>query len=308
MVPTSESGGGSTSFFRGGRRRRGRAAPKRAQEAAAGATARRSVDRACRTDRVSGMAHSGLALSDRSGAGCGATTRTDVTGSAGCQRLPVRPIASPSASPASSASVGIGGRRGRRVKRQGKPGQGDGEVRLIWHLAIARTPPSRTRSLPGCEPASVGRGLHHQLVDEQKRHPGLEIVKQLLQLRLLDFAACDHAEETRVCRRALHIELGRQHIAAEFHHCAGDPLQQRCARDRHRRALEIGRAGWHRHFAGPVAPVRPPGVLRAAPASPSRLRPRRAGPITSVIDVTTTNSSRRPRRDIALPPPGSATR
>ena len=69
------------------------------------------------------------------------------------------------------------------------------KLRIIWHLAIARTPPSRIRNLPVSEPDSVERGLDHELIDEQERHPGFEIVEQLLQLRLLDFAARDHAEK-----------------------------------------------------------------------------------------------------------------
>src|SRR5580700_492135 len=67
-----------------------------------------------------------------------------------------------------------------------------------------------------------GWHLNVELVDEQERHSGLEIIEQRLQRRLLEFAVCHHADETGLgVRAALHVKLGRQHIAAGLGHGSG---------------------------------------------------------------------------------------
>src|SRR5712692_12109714 len=53
-----------------------------------------------------------------------------------------------------------------------------------------------------------GRGLNGELFDKQERHSGFEIVDQRLQCRLIDFAAREHADKSRLGLRALQIELG----------------------------------------------------------------------------------------------------
>src|SRR5215475_458596 len=42
---------------------------------------------------------------------------------------------------------------------------------------------------------SAGGRLHHQLVHEQERHAGLDVVEQLLQRGLADLAVRDHRDE-----------------------------------------------------------------------------------------------------------------
>ena len=49
--------------------------------------------------------------------------------------------------------------------------------------------------------------MRHELIDEQKRHSRLEIVQQLLQCRLLDFATCCHPDVAGagLCPLQLHV-------------------------------------------------------------------------------------------------------
>ena len=90
------------------------------------------------------------------------------------------------------------------------------------------------------------RSLHDELIDKQKRHPGFQIVQQLLQVRLLHLATDDQGDEAILGLRPLQVHLRRLHAAAELRDGAGDPLQQRRAGDRYRLAAEERRAGRNR--------------------------------------------------------------
>jgi hypothetical protein len=107
MVPTNDNGGGSSSFFRGGGG--GAGAGSAATTGGGGRRDGEKIGRSRVPDNfVSGIAHSGLALSGCSGADGGATTRTDVTGSLD-EDVTGPPSRVSSAIPASSASVVIVG-------------------------------------------------------------------------------------------------------------------------------------------------------------------------------------------------------
>src|SRR6202035_2705518 len=69
----------------------------------------------------------------------------------------------------------------RPVSFPAPPLSGDREQNA--QLAVARR----------CE---ARRRLHHELIDKQKRHAGLDIVKQPLQARLVDVTACDGGDES----------------------------------------------------------------------------------------------------------------
>src|SRR5258708_13358225 len=65
-----------------------------------------------------------------------------------------------------------------------------------------------------------GRSLDDELIDEQKRHSGFEVVKQLLQSHLLHLATSENTDKSRLAFRALQFDLGRQDVAAAFRHAA----------------------------------------------------------------------------------------
>src|ERR1700751_4424115 len=83
--------------------------------------------------------------------------------------------------------------------------------------------------------ARLGR-LDHQLIDEEEWHAGLELVEQLLQGRLIDLAACNEAHVTLLRLAVFEFDLGGEHVTAHLGDRSGDPLLERRARDRHRRA------------------------------------------------------------------------
>jgi hypothetical protein len=85
--------------------------------------------------------------------------------------------------------------------------------------------------------------LHDQLIDQKKRHSGLEVIQQLLQGRLLELAADRRGNETLFGQRPLQIDLRREDAGANARHGAGQTLQQRRAGNRHRRAFDERRAG-----------------------------------------------------------------
>ena len=90
-----------------------------------------------------------------------------------------------------------------------------------------------------------GRGLLHlniQLIDEQERHAGLQIIEHLLKCGLFHLATDDqpHVAVLGLCPD--HINLRGLDGAADIADGGGDPLQQRGAGDRHRRPLEERRA------------------------------------------------------------------
>src|ERR1700722_14268038 len=58
--------------------------------------------------------------------------------------------------------------------------------------------------------------LNIKLVDEQERHSGFQIVQQGLQRGLFKFAIGDHADKAALGVWALHVKLGRQHVAARL--------------------------------------------------------------------------------------------
>src|SRR6202030_3851588 len=85
--------------------------------------------------------------------------------------------------------------------------------------------------------------LRYELIDEQERHPCLEIIKQLLKRRLLDLAADRDADKTILGLCSLQVHLRIQYVAAEPRNRAGNPLQQVGAADRYRCAFKQRRAG-----------------------------------------------------------------
>src|SRR5262249_16251849 len=154
-----------------------------------------------------GTAHSGLPVRARSRAvgtagrsGCGAQSSAPVAG--GVSRLstgdvaapaPVAPNASPAANPSAMPPYPI-----------------------LWSLTCdpyEHNPPRRPLPLPrdAQEHAHAPsvllsgaglRSLDHQLIDEQERHAGLQVVEQLLQRRLVDLAARHQAHVTLLRFRA----------------------------------------------------------------------------------------------------------
>src|SRR6185312_15046921 len=80
-------------------------------------------------------------------------------------------------------------------------------ARSFCTLPLAGDPEQESQLALAC-----GYHLNVELIDEQKRHAGFQIVKQGLQRRLLEFAIRDHADEAGLGVRALQVKLGRQHI------------------------------------------------------------------------------------------------
>src|ERR1700728_372018 len=91
-------------------------------------------------------------------------------------------------------------------------------------------------------PACRLRSLHLELIDEEKRHPGLEIIEHLLQGRLLELAADDQADEAAFGRRAVEVDLRRQDIASGFGNGGRHPLLEGSACNRGRPAVQKRRA------------------------------------------------------------------
>src|ERR1700723_3294664 len=58
--------------------------------------------------------------------------------------------------------------------------------------------------------------LNIELVDEQERHSGFQIVQQGLQRGLFKLAIGDHADKAALGIRALHVERGREKVTAHF--------------------------------------------------------------------------------------------
>src|SRR5580693_2886042 len=67
--------------------------------------------------------------------------------------------------------------------------------------------PEQDSQLAFTRRCKCARRLHHQLIDEQERHAGLDVIEQLLQTRLVDVTARDDADEAGLGWRALHIDL-----------------------------------------------------------------------------------------------------
>src|SRR5713101_7363025 len=59
------------------------------------------------------------------------------------------------------------------------------------------------------------RALRYQLIDEQERHSGLKIIKQLLERRLLDFAAHRDADKAILGLRPLQVHLRVRYVPTE---------------------------------------------------------------------------------------------
>jgi hypothetical protein len=79
-------------------------------------------------------------------------------------------------------------------------------LQLLCSLPLARDAEQETQlSVAGC-----GCQLNVELVDEQERHSGFEIVEQDLQCRLVEFAVRNHANEAGFGVRTLHVKLGRK--------------------------------------------------------------------------------------------------
>src|SRR6202021_4086258 len=100
---------------------------------------------------------------------------------------------------------------------------------------------------------ACGCHLNIELVDEQERHSGFQIVQQGLQRGLFKLAIGDHADKAALGIRALHVKLSRQHIAARLGPRTSDALEKGCARNRHRRAFKKGRTRGHPGIAGSFA-------------------------------------------------------
>src|SRR5262245_4672693 len=143
--------------------------------------------------------------------------------------------------------------------RQGRRAQPPAEVQASWPVSALSScilvvlSPFRTLPLSGDRKQNAqlavtrlgeARGdLYRELIDEQERHAAFDVVKQLLQARLVDVTAYDDGEESGLGSRTLQIDLRRQHVAAKPGHRRGDVLQQRRAGDRHGRAFQEWRTG-----------------------------------------------------------------